>query len=120
MIVCFLLPFVSQTQLYKTTLYNNPYSNADEHQRTYRTRNEQNRGVSSTKRIRADTSEQQMPSPPFGSSEYVLRTPLYLKQGYKGLEVFSTFPVYSNSTATLQQYFNLLISGRKYLLPCRT
>src|SRR5258708_8635865 len=48
-------------------LYSNPYSNADEHQRKYRTRNEQNMHISSTKRTRANTSEQHKSSPPFGT-----------------------------------------------------
>jgi hypothetical protein len=61
-----------------------------------------------------------MSSPPFGSSEYLLRTPPELKQGYKQLEVFSLYPLYSNRTATLQQHCNPLISGTRYLLPCRT
>jgi len=56
-------------------LYSNPYSNADEHQRKYRTRNEQNMHISSTKRTRANTSEQRKSSPPFG-------TQTRLKPGY--------------------------------------
>src|SRR5260221_12013663 len=48
-------------------LYSNPYSNADEHQRKYRTRNEQNMHISSTKRTQANTSEQHNSSPPFGT-----------------------------------------------------
>ncbi len=39
-------------------------------------------------------------SPPFGSDEYLLRTPPYLKQGYKRLEAFLFSPPYSNNTAT--------------------
>ena len=81
------------------------------------TRNEQNRAVSSTGRTRTNTSEQGVSSPPFGSSEYLLRTPPYLKQGYKGLEVFSSFPLYSNAATALQP---IVISGRRYLLSCRT
>jgi hypothetical protein len=49
-----------------------------------------------------------MSSPPFGSSEYFLRTLPYLKQGYKRLEAFIFSPPYSNCTATrifLQQRF---------------
>jgi hypothetical protein len=61
-----LLPFVSQTLLYKKTLYSNPYRNAGELQRKTIARNEQNRAVSSTKRTRANTSEQRKSSPPFG------------------------------------------------------
>jgi hypothetical protein len=38
--------------------------------------------------------------PPFGSPEYLLRTPPYFKQGYKLLEVISSFPAYSNRAAT--------------------
>jgi hypothetical protein len=38
-----------------------------------------------------------LPSPPFGSAEYVLRTPLYLKQGHKLFEAFSYYPLYSNA-----------------------
>jgi len=74
-----LLPFVSQTLLYNKMLYSNPYSNADEHQRKYRTRNEQNMHISSTKRTQANTSEQHKSSPPFG-------TQARLKPGYKLLQ----------------------------------
>src|SRR5947209_17153992 len=59
-------------------------------------------------------------SPPFGSSEYLLRTPPDLKQGYKLLEVFSSFSLYSNCTATLQPHCTSLTSGTRNLLPCRT
>jgi hypothetical protein len=37
-----------------------------------------------------------MSSPPFGSSEFLLRTLPELKQGYKRLEMLSLCPVYSN------------------------
>lgn len=61
-----------------------------------------------------------MSSPPFGSAEYFTRTPLYLKQGYKRIEVFSSCSVYSNRTATRQQHCTSLISRRRDLFPCRT
>ncbi len=48
-----------------------------------------------------------MSSPPFGSAEYVLRTPLCLKQGYKPLEEFAFSPLYSNRTATAAERGNL-------------
>jgi hypothetical protein len=50
----------------------------------------------------------------------IITTPPELKQGYKELEVFSPFPLYINHTATLQQHCDPLISGRRYLSPCRT
>jgi hypothetical protein len=46
-----------------------------------------------------------MPNPPFGSAEYVLRTPPELKQGYKLLEAFSSFPLYSNAATALESIF---------------
>ena len=49
-----------------------------------------------------------LPSPPFGSAEYLLRTPPELKIGYKRLEVFSSYPVYSNAATVLH-----LIDRRK-------
>ena len=63
---------------------------------------------------------QSMPCPPFGSFEYLLRTPLYLKQGYKLLEMFSLCPLYSIRTATRQPHCTPLICERRYLLPHRT
>jgi hypothetical protein len=95
-----LLSSKHQTLLYSACLYSNPYSNADEHQRKTRARYGQKRAFSSTGRTWANFSEQRMSSPPFGSAEYVLRTPLCLKQGYKRLEIFSPFSLYSNCTAT--------------------
>jgi hypothetical protein len=97
-----LLPFVSRTLLYSVCLYSNRYSNADEQQRYNTTRNEQNRAVASTKWTRANTSEQRMSSPPFGSSEYLLRTPPELKRGYKMLEAF-LFYLYTATAATAQE-----------------
>jgi hypothetical protein len=82
-----LTPYKQQTLLYSVYLYSNPYSNAGEHQRKYTTHYGQNRAISSTGRTRVNTCEQGVSSPPFGSSEYLLRTPPYLKQGYKELEM---------------------------------
>lgn len=56
---------------------------------------------------------------PFGSAKYVLRIPPELKQGYKRLEEFSSYPLYRNCTATLPLHCNPSISGRRYLLLCR-
>jgi hypothetical protein len=53
-------------------------------------------------RTPVNASKQALASPPFGSAEYLLRTPPDLKQGYKQLEAFSLFPVYSNAATALQ------------------
>jgi hypothetical protein len=60
-------------------LYSNPYSNAGELLHIIATRYGQQRAVSSTGRTSANTSEQGVSSPPFGSAEYFTRTLLYLK-----------------------------------------
>ena len=69
------------------------------------TRNEQNMDVSSTKRTTKDTGEQSVSSPPFDSAEYLLRTPPYLKQGYKLLEASLNSPLYSNCCRALEPIF---------------
>jgi hypothetical protein len=53
--------------LCKKTLYSNPYSNADEHQRKTIARYGQKRAISSTLCTWANTSEQGVSSPPFGT-----------------------------------------------------
>jgi hypothetical protein len=94
-----LLPFVNQTLLYKTTLYSNPYSNADEHQRKYITRNEQNMHISSTKRTRANTSEQRKSSPPFGMPSFFFEPYHNSSKATSGLSYF----ILHLNTATVQQ-----------------
>jgi hypothetical protein len=65
-----LLPSKQQILLYSVCLYSNPYSNADEHQRKTIARYGQKRAISSTLCTRANTSEQGMSSPPFGSPSF--------------------------------------------------
>ena len=56
----------------------------------------QDPALQATGRTATNSHGQSMPNPPFGSSEFLLRTPPELKQGYQRLEVFSSCPVYSN------------------------